>query len=228
MKTSLLVLGLAVCLVATPAMADLFTITYGPLETWFNSGTNVFTSDEVADTVGTVSNLPVGGSAVVTTWGATANYALTMLISNIGAGGKTADGAGSLLLVDTDSDSISANLNGHWIPSAAPGSALEFHGSLSNVLFTGVGGGDNTAFNGDTAGSASMVFPAPMPWQGSVIHLILTGLNFSASWGDGTPLDEVGGVKDGGMTAVVTPVPAAVLLGFLGFGAAVLKLRKFA
>jgi hypothetical protein len=228
MKTRLLVLGLAVCLVATPAMADLFTITYGPLETWFNSGTNVFTSDEVADTVGTVSNLPVGGSGTVTTWGATADYTLSMLISNIGSGGKTADGVGSLLLTDTDSDTISANLKRHWIPSASDSSSLEFHGGLSNVLFTGVGGGDNTAFNGDAGSSASMVFAPPMPWQGSVIHLILTGLNFSTSWGDGTPNDGVGGRKDGGLTANVTPVPAAVLLGFLGLGAAGLKLRKFA
>ncbi len=229
MKTKLLILSIAVlCMSAMPAKADLFTFTYNALESWYDSSTKVFTSDEVAgSSTASLTNLQGGGTSTFdTAWGGTEDYTLTMLISNLGGFGTTADGAGSLLLTDVDSDTIYADLSGTWAPPS-PGAALKFSGVLSNVVYTGIGLGDNTKFDGDT-GAASMAFSSPGPWNGTIIHLILTGLDFSASWGDGTPLDGFGGIQDGGLTAVVVPVPAAVLLGILGLSVAGLKLRKFA
>jgi hypothetical protein len=223
MKTKLLIFSIAVlCMSAVPAKADLFTFTYNALESWYDTGTGLFISDEVAgSSSASLTNLQGGGTALFdTTWG-TEDYTLTMTISNIQNGGTTADGVGSLLLTDKDGDTIFANLSGSWAPPSS-GAALEFGGVLSGVVYTG----DDAAFNGDL-GSASMAFPGS-PWSGTVIHLILTGLNFNSSWGDVTPLDGAGGVQDGGMTAVIVPVPAAVLLGILGLGAAGLKLRKYA
>jgi len=228
MKTKLLILSIAVlCMSAMPAKADLFSFTYNALESWYDSTTKVFTSDEVAgSSSASVTNLQGGGTALFdTTWG-TDDYTLTMLISNIGGGGKTADGVGSLLLTDVDGDTIYADLTGTWAPPSI-GAALKFSGVLSNVAYTGIGGGDNTKFDGDL-GTASMTFTELGPWNGTIVHLVLTGLDFNSSWGDGTPGDGAGGVQDGGMTAVVVPVPAAVLLGILGLSAAGIKLRKFA
>ena len=226
MKTKLLILSIAVlCMSAIPAKADMFTFTYNALETWYDSATNVFTSDEVAgSSSASLTNLQGGGTALFdTAWG-TDDYTLTMFISNIQNGGLTADGVGSLLLTDVDGDTIFANLSGSWAPADDdPDAALYFDGVLNGVVYTG----DDAAFNGDFGTSASMAFGAPMPWNGTIIHLVLTGLDFSASWGNLSDM-VAGGIQDGGMTAVVVPVPAAVLLGILGLSAAGIKLRRFA
>jgi len=220
------VMALIICVfVASPAMADLFTWGITAAESWYDGTT--FTSDEVAGTSYlTVTNLQGGGSAFLdSTWPVGAeDFALSMLISNVGAGGTSADGVGTFTLTDVDSDLISGNLSGTW---ALTGNALNFNGVLSSVAYTPVGGGNNTAFDGDFGTSASMLLPGA-PWPGTIIHLVLSGLTFNNTWGDGTPADEAGGVVDGGVTAVITPVPAAVILGMLGLAVAGWKLRKYA
>ena len=229
MKRKLVILSIAVlCMSAVPAKADLFSFTYTSLETWFD-GTSAFVSDEVAgSSTGTVTNLQGGGTAIFdTAWGAPDDYTLSMTISNIGGGGTTADGAGTFTLTDVDSDTITGSFTGAWAPSTT-GGALSFDGVMNSVEFLGQGDGDNTAFNGDFLGSAPMPFPGSGTWGGSILHLVLTGLDFNTAWGDGSPGDGAGGIQDGGMTAVVVPVPAAILLGMLGLSVAGLKLRKHA
>lgn len=214
MKTRMLALAFVVCMTATPAMADLFSFTYDALQTSYNTGTTIFSADEVENlSPGSVTRLvaPTGTAQFDTLWAGPADFALSMLITNIAGGGTTADGSGSFTLTDVDSDTISGNLVGTWEPQNG---VLRFQGNLSNVVYTG----DDTTFNGDL-GSLSMVFGAPSPWNGAIIELTTSGLSFNTGWSN---------VQGGGVTATVVPVPAAVLLGVLGLGVVGWKLRRFA
>jgi hypothetical protein len=231
MKTRFLLLGLAaLCLSTAPAMADMFSFTYDGLQTWYSPGSQTFTAD-VVDGIspGSVTRIePVGGSALfgATGWEAgPKHFLLSMVISNIGGGGTTADGSGSFTLTDIDSDTISADIHGQWEPQ---NTTLRFHGDLSNVVYTPSSAGETT-FDGNLD-SVSMVFSAPSPWVGTLIELTASGLTFTSGWGDGSPGDGVGGIQGGGVTATITavPVPAALLLGFLGLGTVGLKLRRLA
>jgi hypothetical protein len=228
MKTRFLILGLAaLCLNASPAMADLFSFTFDALQTWYDVGSTTFTAD-VVDGIspGSVTRItPVGSSAIFdTNWDAgPEHFLLSMLISNVGVGGMTAKGSGSFTFTDTDWDTLSGDINGQW---QLQSSTLRFNGNLSNVVYTPSEAGE-TLFNGDL-GSASMAFGTPSPWPGTVIELTASELTFATDWGDGSPGDNDGGVQGGGVTATVTPVPAALLLGLFGLGAAGVKLRRYA
>jgi hypothetical protein len=219
MKNGFLTLGLvALCLNASPTKADSFSFTYGALQTWYDTGSGIFTADVVDGlSAGSVTRIepPTGSAIFDTAWGGPEHFALSMSISNIGGGGMTADGSGSFTLTDVDSDTISGNLIGSWQPQ---GNTLRFNGDLSNVVYT-PSSADETLFNGDS-GSASMAFGSPSPWSGAIIELTASGLSFNTGWGDSTPNDGVGGVLGAGATAVVTtiPVPAALLLGTIGIG----------
>lgn len=212
--------------VATPAMADFFTFSYNPLETWYNTATNIFTADEIdavfGGTIGDVTRGDIPQQAQFQSPWVTEDFALQMAISNINATGTTADGAGSVTLLDVDGDTIQGNFAGSW---TTVNRALIFSGSMSEVVYLPTGAGGNI-FTGDI-GFMSTVFPVPAPWTGVLIELNQTGLSFLNSWGDGTPADEIGGARGAGVEAAVVPVPAALLLGALGLGAAGVKLRRF-
>lgn len=238
MKTRFLILGLAaLCLNTSPAMANLFSFTYDSLQTWYSTGANTFTADVVArvrpGSVTRIAGVPSTAS-FDTIWDAGANhFGLSMLISNVGVGGMAAGGSGLFTLRDVDNDTITGNLIGRW---NLQGSTLRFNGDLSNVAYTPDTLGE-TVFNGDYGTSASMVFGGvPSPWAGPIVELAADEVRFDKSWGDSD-----GGVLGGGVTttieavpvpadleAVHAPVPAALLLGLLGLGAAGLKLRRYA
>ena len=232
MKTRFLILGLAaLCLNASPAMANLCSFTYDSLQTWYSTGANTFTAD-VVDGVSPGSVTRIAGvpstASFDTIWDAGANhFGLSMLISNVGVGGTSANGSGLFTLRDVDNDTITGNLIGQW---HLQGSTLRFNGDLSNVAYTPDTLGE-TLFNGDYGTSASMVFGgAPSPWSGAIIELTADGVRFGKSWGDSTLGENLGGVLGGGVTATIeaVPVPAALLLGLLGLGAAGVKLRRYA
>lgn len=220
MKTKLLLtIVLAVCVVAAPASADLFTFTLGTLKTSYDTGTQIFTADEIDGTTSAlVSRLvaPTTSAYFDSSWGGLEDFALTMNISGISIGGDTALGAGSFAFTDIDGDVISGDLSGNWFTDAQD--VLKFEGLLSDIVYTPSSGGETT-FNGDFGTLASMVFSDPSPWLGSVVELTHSGLSFNTSWTN---------VEGSGLTATVVPVPAAVILGVLGLGIAGWRLRRFA
>jgi hypothetical protein len=216
MKTRWLVLGLALCLVAAPARADLFGFTISnPLTTF--DGVNFFQSANLNDTLGHLyRNGPLSGSALlgdpVGDWGGgAASFQLSMTISDITA--SSAHGDGTFTFADVDGDVVSGNVSGTWTPSN--GTAAFFNGNFSNVTFTT---GDDT-FDGDV-GSVNMIFASSQPWGGGMTEITEVGTWFTPR----TPYE----VQGGSIDALVTPAPAALLLGLLGMSVAGLKLRKFA
>lgn len=220
MKTKLLLaVTLAVCAAASPASADLFTFTLGTLQTSYNTGTAIFTADEVGGTTtALVSRLvaPTTSAFFDSSWGGTEDFSLSMNITNISAGGTSALGSGSFAFTDIDGDVISGDLSGNWFTDAQ--NVLKFEGLLSNVMYTPSAGGETT-FDGDFGTSTSMIFGDTSPWLGSIVELTHTGLSFNTGWTN---------VVGSGLTATVVPVPAAVILGVLGLGVAGWKLRRYA
>lgn len=227
MKTKLIIISIAVlCMVATPARADLFDITISNPNSIFD-GSSTFTSDassaianiQIGNVIG--QSPPALGTAAVFVWPADlGSFSLTMQVTNIGV--ASADGLGSFVFTDIDGDTITADLTGTW---AVLGASNDFSGVLGNVAYNPSSIGETT-FDGGT-GSVPMNFSAPLPWNGSIVHLTA-----SAPWfgnAQGVNLDPMGfDVTGGSIDITIIPVPGAVLLGILGLSAAGLKLRKFA
>jgi len=160
---------------------------------------------------------PALGTAAVFVWPADlGSFSLTMQVTNIvsTAGSESADGLGSFVFTDVDGDTITADLIGTW---STLGSSNNFAGVLGNVSYNPSTIGETT-FDGGT-GSVPMNFAAPLPWNGSIVHLTAT-----APWFSPNGFDVTGGSID----ITVVPVPGAILLGILGLSVAGIKLRKFA
>ncbi len=222
MKIRLLVLVLAVCMIATPAMANLFDFHFGSLTSTYTYSSGTFNvSVNPTLTSGSVTRLeaPIGVMQFLADtpghsyWGIEGgNFSLSMMINNIGA--STADGAGSFTITDTGGDTITGNLAGTW---ADLGVSNFFAGTLSNVNFISVSDGN---FDGHLSSSVLMSFTSLPPWYGTLIELSTTGTWF----GDGFDYT----TNSGSVDASVVPVPAAVILGILGLGVVGIKLRKYA
>ncbi len=213
MKLRLLIIALAICMLTTPAMADLFGFTVSNLSTTYDNTTNQFTSEVWANTTADLyRNIsPVSTAEFSGPWTGSEDFSLQMTLTNITA--LTAVATGSFSFFDTDGDLVSGNISGTWANiSGFP----FFSGTLSNVLYTSV---VNTTFDGHS-GSASMVFNAPQPWSGAIFQLTSQG-----SWFSLGPHEDV---KGGSIDASVVPVPAAFILGILGLSIAGIKLRKYA
>ncbi len=227
MKAKLLVFGVAaLCLSVTPANADLFHWTVHNLDlmyngstfnasasSWDNGGQILLTRD--VDPTGTISLFP----EYLTDQ---SNFTVDdMVISDITA--STANGVGTFTLTDRGGDTVAGDVTGVWTKTST---GPQFSGTLSNVWWNSA---DND-FDGYklvglnyVAESLSMEFSSSLPWSGSMIELTAD----SASWfGLGRWSQVV--PHAGSVDAHVVPVPAAVLLGLLGLGAAGLKLRRFA
>ena len=218
MKTKLIILSIvALCLIAAPAKADLFSFTYGDLATSYNTVTGVFAANEVEGvTDGDVTRLvpTVGSITLDTAWaGNPEDFALSMNIGLIDVAGTSATGSGgSLTLTDVDSDTITASFTGQWAPL---GGALRFEGIMQPVAYNPSVVGETT-FDGDI-GAVSMIFPGNPVMHGVIIELTAGGSNFNTGWAP---------TLGGGVTGNVVPLPGAVLLGMLGLSAVGLKLRK--
>lgn len=197
-------------LTASPAMADLVNFHLGTLQSSFD-GVDFSSTVKDGTTTGNLTRLvpPVTVAEFNNDWSGLQDFTVDMKISGITAG--TAQGVGTFELVDKDGDILAGEVSGTWLLVGVP----IFYGVLSDVDFTS---GDNE-FDGDT-GVVSMDFgPVVSPWNGTLIELTAGGLWFK----DNTWEDVLGGSVD----ATVVPIPGAILLGFLGLGAAGLKLRKY-
>ena len=228
-------LGLTLCLIAAPARADLFHWTVHNLDlnydgTQFgatssslgNGGQIKFTRDQ--PTVGTVDLFP----------GFSTDQSLftisSMVISSISGSttGSTAQGVGTFTLTDVGGDTITGSVKGVWTKTATD---PEFNGALSNVVWHN----EHTDNNFDgyklviltyVPASVSMEFASPVPWDGSIIELTASGAPWFSSGDAWAAQVTAAGSVDAHAVAAV-PLPAAVLLGFLGLSAAGLKLRKY-
>ncbi len=216
----LAVIGLAVLgLGSSPARADLFGFTISNPETTFD-GSSAFEVSTWAEWdaeqeiwLGTKGdlyrNVPPAGAAdfAVGNWNG-GDFAMSMTISDITT--TTAKGLGTFTYTDVDGDILTGTVSGTWVKAGKGG---VFNGGLSDVTF------DSDTFDGAT-GSVSMEFSSDQPWAGTMIQVTSTGSWFAS----GTRYD----VKGGSIDTLVTPVPAALLIGLLGLGTAGLKLRRFA
>jgi hypothetical protein len=215
MKIKLLVLAIAICMIATPAKADLFGFHLGNLSATYDGSTSFTTTGLAGLTTGSLyRNVAPTGTAVfdLGQWGSgSENLLISMTLSNITA--ATADAVGTISFSDVDGTTIAANLSGSWINLA--GQSL-FSGALTTVTNTPVG----ATFDGHSGNSVSLVYANnPQPWRGALVQLT------SANWFTGPAFARATG---GSIDVSVVPVPAALLLGVLGLSVAGLKLRKFA
>lgn len=214
----LLVLSVAaLCLTATPARADLYGFQIDNAHSHFDVGTGILTMNLRA---GSSGNMQYSGSTAVFNWPSvpwdfTVSMGITPLTSPF-PGLQIASATGAFKFTDADStpDWITGSITGYWT-QVSPSAIDFFGGTLSNVLFT-----DNDVkdkkFNGNTSGFVLM------PMLGTTGTLTAS---ITATWFDHS-FDVNNGQINGNVAAV--PVPAAVLLGFLGLGVAGLKLRKLA
>jgi hypothetical protein len=217
MKTRLLVLALAVCMIATPAKADLYGFGLINLSSSFD-GSSSFSTVGWANTFGGLyRSLAGGGTATAVfdagSWGTgSESLSIQMTISSITS--ATAFGSGTISVTDVDGGTLLANVSGTWDYG---GGIPMFTGALDTVTFTPV----TSTFDGHSGDSVSMVFPNnPQPWVGAIVQLTTSGTWFTS----GSYANKTGGSID----ASVVPVPAAIVLGILGLGVAGLKLRKYA
>jgi hypothetical protein len=230
-RVRLLVLCLALGMLTVPARADLFGFSFSNVRSTFNSTTMVFEAKDWANpaqnkgTAGDVyRNITPPGTASFSlySWnvgGTLEDILFHMQISNVTA--TTAEGSGWFTIKDIEGDMIGGNISGDWVKA---GTSAAFVGTLSNVTYTAV---VNDTFDGHS-GSVSMVFPEnqPAPWNGTLVEL-----SAGSGWfrsGVTNPTLRSFDVTGGSLDATVVPIPAAVLLGLLGMGAAGLKLRQFA
>jgi hypothetical protein len=227
-KKLILVFCLSLFLGVAPAGAAIIDMHFGSLTSTWDGTSSFTTSVNPSLTSGSVTRLRVPTASsnfladgVISGLGWTAqggNFSLSMTISSITGTGTALDpfsavGAGSFAVTDINGDVLSGIISGTWSRTA---SSNTFAGKITNVAFAN-NSGDN-AITGH-AGSASMDFPQPMPWRGSLIQLSTVGTWFS---GGGYSTDS------GSVDASVVPVPGAVLLGILGLGAVGVKVRKLA
>ncbi|MBW7992327.1 MAG: hypothetical protein FVQ84_20255 [Planctomycetes bacterium] len=214
MKIKLLVLAIAVCMIATPARADLFGFHLGNLSSSYDGSASFSATGSTSTTGALYRNIAPTGTAVFDygSWGTGSESLLvSMSISSILAG--TATGSGTITFSDVDGDTFAATVAGTWLNVS--GIAL-FSGALTNVTHTPAG---NT-FDGHSGDSVSLVYSGtPQPWRGALVQLS------AGNWFTGSAFTNALG---GSLDVSVVPVPAAVLLGMLGLSVAGLKLRKFA
>jgi hypothetical protein len=211
-------------------MAAMFDFHFGSLTSSWDGSSSFTTNINPTLTSGSLTRLRVPTASanfladgLITGIGWTpqgGNFSLSMTVSGITGTGTAGDpgsatASGSFAIVDTTGDIISGNIAGTWSRDATSPSNT-FSGLLSNVAFANNSGDGN--FDGHI-GSASMSFPQPMPWRGSLIQLSTTG-----GWFSGGPYT----TDSGSVDASVVPVPGAVLLGMIGLGAVGVKFRKAA
>ena len=213
-----LILSIAVatlCLIATPVMADLFSVNlHGGLTTF--DGTTLVTTQNTSFTLGSV--IGFGHSAVVT-WPSpgVADFLLEMQISG---SGTTRIGSGEFTFRGVPfagpPSYIRGDISGTW--SQLAGSNY-FSGTVSNVWFQA---GTYGTFFGDDV-SQGVPLSENERWIGTATILTDTAPWFDVSWDAGVSTPAVGI----NITSVApVPIPGAVLLGFLGLSAAGVGLRK--
>jgi len=201
---------------AAPAQAAMFDFHFGSLRSEFTYDSGAFEVSVIpTKTSGSVVDQgPLGGVAefYVNQW-ATGDFSLSMTITNISVSAPySADGTGTFTITDADGDVIKGDLSGQW---TRWGVANVFAGTLSSVLFVD-DPDDGKEFDGH---GGSLILSDSGPWVGTIVELSTTGTWF----GEGSYVTNSGSVD-----ASVVPMPAGVVLGFLGLAVAGLKLRQLA
>lgn len=195
----------ALLFVAAPAMAATTVIDIGWNGLTGNfDGAASYTTSQEAFTSGTVTRvLPPIGVAFFGP-GYANGMSISLTISAITP--TTAHGVGTFIITDPDGDTITGNVVGDWTKT---GTSADFAGTAGNILYTDNGAVD-VAFDGDTAGSASMVGLAG-PLSATTFRITS---DIGSSWfNTGAFTDPVENVA-----IKIIPAPGAVLLGMLGFG----------
>jgi hypothetical protein len=208
------ILGAVVCAITLPAMAatevPLFGFSVynirstfdgvGSFATmdWVNTGGDVYRGSDVANFYAGSWN--VGGTLE--------DFQIQMTITGATSSGAT--GVGSFTLKDIQGDTISGNLSGAWVNAGGSG---VFNGTLSDVTYVSV---VNNVFEGHS-GDVSMVFPAHMPWDGTLIELTASGGWFTTGAGALKTFDVLGGSLDATVSGMVhAPAPGALALALFG------------
>jgi len=212
-------MGLAVLGVGlSSASADLFGFTISNTVTSF-SGSTLTTTDAISGSTFHLYRNDLGQA--VNMYSGADNFSMTMAISDITA--STALGTGNFSFQDRTGETITGMATGTWVLQGD--NSAKFTGALSNVYYNGSDNGfDGWVMVGDnppvaTPGAVSMLNLSEEPWSGGITEITVANVWFNAEW-RATP--------GGSIDAVVTPVPAALLIGLLGLGTAGLKLRRFA
>lgn len=218
---TLLTAGAALLLLgaALPAVADtdpLFTFGFTDLDGDYSDNgdrTGTFTAVATSEAMGGPYN-SAGDVTRVLDPGDTANYdagfvnlgtmadfTMSMDISDVT--GSFANATGEFRVTDADGDYITGNISGTW--ERLSGNFGSFDGTAGNVMLHTAGNGQ---FDGPSGGSWDMNLPFGPIYNGAII-VLETGSWFSDSFNDTNTQVE----------ASIVPVPGAVVLGLIGFGA---------
>lgn len=141
--------------------------------------------------------------------GSLGNYRLELAVTGITPGVVSfANGAGTMLIVDADGDTITADVNGFFVKATGDTS---FNGVLSNVRFNALTDG---IFEGPDGGSFDMAFPGGPIFDGNIIELNMDPSGFFAT------SFEVSAQVNGEI------VPAPASLALLGLGGLAARRRR--
>jgi len=234
-----ILLAIACVFVATPALAGL-VVTYD-----MSAATLNFTvaDSKLKVTEGVLSNLTLTYiddqtfatlDSVAVTGGANFNLLVDLTMTQLGPNNWSAAGTLGFTDLNTANNAVEAAVQSYSVSIA--GGYLEIKGYLQNLganssilvnrgdPWVFVGNADLGGADADTTANQITVFN-PVSYDGGELLTLKFGVGgtldnfFSAD-----RLNLTGGEVKG----QVVPVPAAVLLGFLGLGAAGIKLRRFA
>ncbi len=174
-----------------------------------NSG-GLFTNGDVTSLVAPGGSALYGGAGGV----APGIVDIQLSMTNINTGALTADGLGTLTILDADGDILSGTVMGNFFGS--PGGGTFFNGALSNVTIVDGGAVDPT-WNGPNGGSFDRSLGgAPQPYTGFIINLFVNSTgNFFQTAFSGSSTQASGEL-----------VPAPATLAALGFGVMALGRRR--
>jgi len=218
-KFAVLSVCVALLAVAVPAKATtpLIDIGFNNLTGTFNGATKVFTATDNSVTNGSVQRLmpPTGTAYYVGPFAGSADFTMSMNISNVTA--STADGAGSFTIIDVDGTTFLGDLNGTWTyVNLGIIKYASFAGLVTNAVF---GGNADGTFDGPNGGSFSTDFsPISMPLYGAIVTL-----RIGEDWFTGPGF--TGTVEN--LVIKIIPAPGALLLAALGLGGLGLIRRRF-
>jgi hypothetical protein len=229
-------IAVACACVATPALADIITYDMSNASLDYTVSTQRLLVQDTSVSLLSLELDAPGGIARddALIFNMVANFDLAVDLTMTQLGPNIWSGTGALTFTDlaTGSNAVEAAITTTSI--VATGNSLEIRGALSPLAGTSilVNRGDPWTFAGSfgSGGANADGVPGqitvsnPGSYDGGDILTLKFGYDGTVDQFFLNPQDLTGGEVKG----AIVPVPAAVLLGFLGLGAAGLKLRRFA